>query len=428
LAAAELYLGEYEITGDRQERFAAAWRRGQELVAKAIALDPKNGDAYLQRAYLVAFRDLAAAELDYQRGLALSPNSAQGYAGLAAVVYQNPARRDETLDLLDRARKLDPLEPGYDVTKALFLLMERGDLAGSDALLVDVVKRNPDYLPAVARLAELKLLMGQAARSVRYGEHALALDPAQEMTRRNLISAYVDLGDLAAAEALQEADGPESLPRRLKRLMYERAWREAGGVAYQSLANGTMLSDIEAAMHVAAIRMHARSTGEFERAREVLEPMSGVSWDAMGNPVLAEGGSSLRDAAVGLADVLITSGQVERGQRLLAVIIARMKHEIGELDRPEFWFHRWHPTALALKGEREAALALMERSFASGLGPGDWWYYFESEPAFAPLRQDVRFKSLLQTVRERAAAQRRDLDLMRAEKIVPQRSQALSLR
>ena len=120
-AAAEVFVAEYEVTDDRQERFKRALRHGKELVAKALELDPENGDAYLERAHLAAFDDLSAAEADYRRGLELSPNSAPGYAGLAALLYENPARRDEALELLDRARRIDPLEPAYDVTKAVFL-------------------------------------------------------------------------------------------------------------------------------------------------------------------------------------------------------------------------------------------------------------------------------------------------------------------
>jgi hypothetical protein len=37
------------------------------------------------------------------------------------VLYQTPARRDEALEMLDRASKLDPLEADYDVFKAVFL-------------------------------------------------------------------------------------------------------------------------------------------------------------------------------------------------------------------------------------------------------------------------------------------------------------------
>ena len=74
--------------------------------------------------------DLATAEADYRRGLELSPNSAEGHAGLAAVLYATPSRRDEALKLLDRARRLDPLEPAYDVTKSVFLFDELSDVEG----------------------------------------------------------------------------------------------------------------------------------------------------------------------------------------------------------------------------------------------------------------------------------------------------------
>ena len=66
------------------------------------------------------------------------------------MVYATPSRRDEVLELLDRARKLDPLEPGHDVFKAQFLWLERADLQGANALLVDVLKRKPRYTPALA--------------------------------------------------------------------------------------------------------------------------------------------------------------------------------------------------------------------------------------------------------------------------------------
>ena len=81
LADAKLFVAEYEVTDDRAERFEAALREGRELVQRALAIDPENGDAYLQRAHLTAYDDRSAAEADFRKGLALSPNSAEGYAG-----------------------------------------------------------------------------------------------------------------------------------------------------------------------------------------------------------------------------------------------------------------------------------------------------------------------------------------------------------
>ena len=50
--------------------------RIEELLAKALTLDPKNGEAYLLRGWLE--RDREEAEKEYRRGLALSPNNALG--------------------------------------------------------------------------------------------------------------------------------------------------------------------------------------------------------------------------------------------------------------------------------------------------------------------------------------------------------------
>jgi hypothetical protein len=422
MAEAGLFVGEYEVSGNRQARFAEAWRHGQQLVAKALELDPHHGYAFLQRAHLNAFLDLPAAEKDYRRGLELSPNDAKGYAGLAAVVYETPSRRSESLELLDRARKLDPLEPAYDVTKAQFLYMERADLAGANALLLDVVKRNPRYQPAFARLGDVHMLAGQAAKSIRYGERALALDPSLEMTRRILIGCYVDLGDMVAARQLIDDEGIAASPRQLSVLLREGSWQQAGEVAYASLAHGTESSTIETATNVAAIRMHARATGDFARARAALEEASGVRWDEAGHAILPQEGSPLRDAAIGLADVLLASGQEERGRELLTLILTLMQREVGELGRPEFFYYRSHPIALALNGDRDAAIAMIERSVASGLGLRDWWYYFEAEPAYAPLRTDARFMATLRTVHDRVDAQRKELDRMRTEGQVPDRT------
>ena len=69
LAEAEVFLTEYEITDDRQERFKRALLRGRELVEKALALEPNSGAAYLQRAHRGVREPGRRRERDYRRGL-----------------------------------------------------------------------------------------------------------------------------------------------------------------------------------------------------------------------------------------------------------------------------------------------------------------------------------------------------------------------
>jgi len=421
LADAKLFVAEYEVTDDRAERFEAALHEGRELIQRALAIDPENGDAYLQRAHLTAYDDLSGAEADFRKGLALSPNSAEGYAGLATVLYADPARREEALQMLERARRIDPLELGYDVFKAVFLLYERSDVSGADKLLSRVLERDPRYGPALLRQCEIRsMLLGRQADGIRLCEQALAVDPLLEQARRVLIRAYLDVEDPVAAEELADTSrGDEAVPRTFL-AFYRREWTAAGEAAYEALERGTVAPDT-AGLIYAAIRLHARTTGDVARAIAAIQPHARVEWDGNGKPTLRDT-SALRDGAIALADLLILDGQVERGRRLLAEIIGTMERETRGEGRPEFWYLREHPKALALDGQPEAALALLERSYASGQATSAWWFSVEAEPAYDTLRKAPRFEALRRKIRDHVAKQRQELARLRKEGLVPQRN------
>jgi TolB-like protein/Tfp pilus assembly protein PilF len=421
LAEADLFVAEYDVTDDRQERFERALLRGQELVEQALALDADNGDAYLQRAHLAAFDDLAAAEADYRRGLELSPNAANGYAGLAAVLYETPSRRDEALAMLDRARKLDPLEPGHDVAKSVFLIYERSDLQGANDLLVEVLREHPKYVPALLRLCELRSFgMGRLADGVLYCEQALAIDPLSAETRLHLFRKYLDLDETAAAQQVARNAGRDSLVLQVLLQMYARDWVRAGEGAYDAVARRTASPTVIRTM-LGAIQMHARVTGDTRRARIALEELGAVSWDTTGRPTWPAGSWEM-NFVIPLADAMMLDGERERGQRLLAEAIARIDHEIRDLGRPEYWYSGSRALALALHGDREAAIAMLQRSMnESNRASVNWWYNLQLEPAYATLRQDPRFQELVRKVREHIGAERRELDRMRREGIVPDR-------
>ena len=421
LAEAELFVAEYDVTDDRQARFERALLRGRELVEQALALDPDNGDAYLQRAHLAAFDDLAAAEADYRRGLELSPNAAKGFAGLATVLYETPARRDEALTMLDRARKLDPLEPGYDVTKSVFLFYERADLQGANDLLVEVLREHPQYLPALLRLCELRsFAMGRLADGVLYCEQALAIDPLSAEARLHLMRNYHELGESAAAEQVAGEAGRDSVVPQVLLQMYAQDWVRAGEGAYDAIARRTASPTVEGEM-LEAILMHARVTGDTRRARIVIEDLAGVTWDAAGRPVSQEGSTGTFFSSL-LAAAMLLDGEQERARRLLAEIIVKTEHEIRDLGRPEHWYRRPYALALALNGNREASIAALQRYANAGAYPfTDWQFYFELEPAIAVMRQDPRFQELVRKAQQHVAAERRELDRMRAEGLVPDR-------
>jgi TolB-like protein len=422
LADAKLFVAEYEVTDDRAERFEAALREGRELVQRALAIDPENGDAYLQRAHLAAYDDLSAAEADFRKGLDLSPNSAEGYAGLATVLYEDPARRDEALQLLERARRIDPLEPGYDVKKAVFLMYERSDISGADKLLSSVLERHPRYVPALLRQCEIRSMQqGRQADGIRLCEQALAGDPLVEQARRVLIRTYLDIEDPIAAEQLADTSRGDEAVTRAFMALYRRDWTAAGEAAYEALERGTASPDNAGSMY-AAIRLYARTTGDAARAIAAIEPHARVEWDGNGKPTLRESSAESRHGAIALADLLILDGQIERGRRLLAEIIGTMERETRVEGRPELWYLPGYAMALGLNGETDAAIVILERSYASGQATSGWWLHLEAEPAYDALRKIPRFEVLRRKVREHIAEERQKVTRMRKEGLLPHRN------
>ena len=73
-----------------------------------------------------------------------------------------------------------------------------------------------------------------------------------------------------------------------------------------------------------------------------------------------------------------------------------------------------------MNGEHDAAIAMLERSITQSAKPViAWWQLFEIEPAFAVLRGDPRFEAFRAKVQAHIAAQRLDLERLRAEGLLP---------
>ena len=210
--------------------------------------------------------------------------------------------------MIDRARRIDPLQPAYDVTKSVYLLYGRSDVEAADQQLVDVLKREPLYQPALSHLGELRWCCeGRFADAIRYSEEALRLDPLSAWTRRQLLRAYLDVGDADAARRVVDGDRASLPALRVPLLLHARDWRAAGDAAYAAVATETV-APIDYGITVAAIRKYAREYGGLDRASLTLGLMAGVTWDKDGTPTLPDR-YSLLEPAVGLGDLLIVSGQ-----------------------------------------------------------------------------------------------------------------------
>ena len=186
--------------------------------------------------------------------------------------------------------------------------------------------------------------------------------------------------------------------------MYQRDWLRAGEAAYEVLALRTSAPNIHGLV-LSAIRMHARATGDFARARAALEPIAYVSWDAAGHPSLTAY-LAVRDGPIALADLLIQDGQEERGRRLLAEIIGRMNREVAVADRST------GTTDGIPSRSRSMAISRLPWRCWSGPSPpeSEERVTLEAEPAFEALHGTPRYETLRRTsecARSRAAPRAR---------------------
>lgn len=419
LARARIVLAEQSPTGDLQETFPRAIENAMGLLNEAIALDPESGEAYVERGYLKLYYDVAAADADLRRGIELAPNYARGYEGLAAVMFQSVARRRDALEMIEKARRLDPLELRLDVVKAAYLYFGNGDLPKSTEVLEAALERDPLFVPALVRLADLRWVQGEFAECVALAEQAVALDPGNDPAWRHLMGSYHSLGEHAAANDASSRTADQPANALLWRSLFAKDWRKAGAAAYALIAPGPTYVQNEALVAI-AIRRHARATGEYRRAIETLEDWAAVGWED-GEPLL-QGQLDLGFGVVALADMLMATGQNERARALLEELLADSEFQISRYGRGEIWRNGSRAIAFALLGRPDEAVATLQRQPQLGFMYHEWQLLLEDDPAFEPLKTRKDFQQLVEGFRKVDVREREQFLRLRAEGRIPDRS------
>ncbi len=72
----------------------------------------------------------------------------------------------------------------------------------------------------------------------------------------------------------------------------------------------------------------------------------------------------------------------------------------------------------AIRGQHDKAITTLRQAVDEGWR-GFWWFYLELDAALDPLRDDPEFQSIVEEIRSDMAAQRRQLDQMRADGKLP---------
>jgi TolB-like protein/Flp pilus assembly protein TadD len=189
-----------------RESFALA----SQAVAKALELDQTLGEAHCIVGLLAFYCDFdwAAAERSFRRALELSPGCADAY-DYYGWMCSALERYDEAVELLRRAKELDPVAHPTDLAGALLR-------SGRHREAIEEAERAIEFDPALARGHSTKgwalIQTGRSTEGVAAVKRAAELTQGGTLFLAQLGQAYAVTGDLAAAgDVLQRL---EELGRR----------------------------------------------------------------------------------------------------------------------------------------------------------------------------------------------------------------------
>jgi TolB-like protein/DNA-binding winged helix-turn-helix (wHTH) protein len=393
------------------------WPEFDTLIARALELDPNNGEAYFMRGKYKStyLRDIEGAEEDYRKGMALNPNYAPGLEDFAEFLWGFKDETAESLAILDRARRVDPLSPRGPYIAGNLLWTVRGDLPEAAAMFHRIIEIAPDFYPAYLRLAQLEWNQGRLAEGIRLAEKGLELEPGVVWGRMYLFYFYVDMGDLLAARdvlsgmASPDLSAEALICMRVGKLetaeqLLRRAVRE-GTFDVSSISDGTVLDGVVARAlqvhrYAAAIRLIQPAIADAEHPEKLVYDLDHLD------------GLVLRAAADKAA------GHAEASH----VLVQKM---FEVLDKKSI---AWYPgradlmraMAFAVVDRNDDALSALGRAQTTAARIG-WWDIYGEHPAFASLHGLPQFQAFTAEVHEWAERERAALEAARAAHAVPAR-------
>jgi TolB-like protein/DNA-binding winged helix-turn-helix (wHTH) protein/tetratricopeptide (TPR) repeat protein len=381
-----------------------AIERARPLVAKALQLDENLGEAYVLRGFIEAFDgDLARAEADYRRGLALAPNYGLGYEEFTEFLQVDLQRFDEALAAIDRARLVDPLRPRLHYIKGR-MLAGVGIFEEAEALYLRALEIAPDYYPALLRLGEIRSQQGQFAEAVRLGERAAAIESTVPWVPAALAELYLDNGEVDAARAVlgNQADDIQWSSLCMLEGKIERVAALAANSAPEAV------EPYEDEFLPFALRDAALAPGRPAKPRQMLISR----WErSRARPPSSEFWAT----RIAFAQMELALGNRNEAQQLARALL--------QIDDPHAAQGIQYAKAYAyvLLDDKDAAIRALEQNVERGYLKR-WWYTFDRDLFLrSALGNDPRFQSLAARVRKHVASQRALLQQMRARGEVPDR-------
>ncbi|MEL7297132.1 MAG: tetratricopeptide repeat protein [Pseudomonadota bacterium] len=196
---------------DVQDEASFPLRR--RAIDRALFLDPESGEALTALADLRRDQgDNEAAESFFLQAIQRAPHypTARHWYSL---LLGNIGRIEEAIEQIRIARDIDPQAAILATAEASFLLTI-GDYDAADRVMLDGIRRNPDFHNLYGSRAELFALRGRIDEALRWQTEGARLAPTSPEARETQCELQAVLGMLDEAQACAEQlfrDFPQSM-------------------------------------------------------------------------------------------------------------------------------------------------------------------------------------------------------------------------
>ncbi len=383
----------------------------QDAITRALEINPNLGEAYVSKGSLLdELNQKEQAEAAYKRAIELSPNYATAYHWYSILISETNDRLQESLDLINKARELDPLSPILGMNKAI-IYGRMGRFADEESAYRQLLSSNPEFSPGLGRIAwDLYTRhLGQLDEAIVWAHKATRADPGKINILMVEYSLWLSLDDDARAQEIYQQ--MEDLDAKNSWLPSAKSWMDTKNGRYAAakeearyLAQGFKLPVVQWDAGVIFAR-----AGDYASARELFLKIKPRYADRGQWPLILNEG---QDDACIVGLTLARTGDEKLGNDLL-----RYAANYWEEALPRYVEHadRWPGFEChAYLGDVEKSLAALEVSLNHKHVLRNW-LWIASDPELRLIQEDPRFKAMDQSARAELARQHENAIKMELE-------------
>jgi TolB-like protein len=408
-------LVELHTTGARS--LEAVRRPAEMAIDRALELNPESGLAHAARAAYLEILDAPGAVEAFEKALRLEPNTVhvlQEYAG-NRLEASDPER---ALELIQRARELDPLS-----LSVLFRLARTWDALGEKGRALETYARireiDPSSILGKGPAHGPHIMQGLVAPALYWLHEGWKADPADLDLPNWVVRTYMDLGDFRAANGwLSEIvetnpDFPFTLANRAVLEAEAGHLEDAVRLAVQHLAARHDNRWGSESMATDMLLIDAVRRAEPGPALDLIRAHRPGLFDA--SPVV---NADTVLQAVNAAQLLLLAGEEEKARGLLRAVIDFADQPYALTGTINSWRVSAKARALALLGEKQAALVELQKQIDGGWRVLRRWQIAHS-PNFDTLRDDPAFREMVESLEDDMRGQLQEVRAMEARGEIP---------